>query len=365
MKCPKCGYKRRPNDSKHVPATECPACGIVYAKSESSSARPRHGATSLLSKPSPVDPDSLKKARERVEMRLRRRLEQQLKDERHALTLERARRIAALEAERRKARRSLGSPAPVRTTAESSAAGKATEEKHPILDLVHVVPEHATTSYQPSPPDTQLTRSATQAQTESVSQTEAETITPKTIHATPKTEPEIRPKPVIKSAPLRVETPPEVETETQNAMEETAVQTEAQDHRPGQASGKRKLRSKHKKSHWQPYTGKLFARLLPATAWLILVAGVVGAVLSWTTLKSAAATVAPSDPMGFNGLPLGLLLGFAYLATGVLGFAFFWVSSMISRELKDIRRLLLTYPLAALQRPFYTNDQKTEDDTAG
>jgi hypothetical protein len=35
-----------------------------------------------------------------------------------------------------------------------------------------------------------------------------------------------------------------------------------------------------------------------------------------------------------------LLLGFAYLATGALGFAFFWVSSVINRHLKDIRQLL-------------------------
>jgi hypothetical protein len=45
---------------------------------------------------------------------------------------------------------------------------------------------------------------------------------------------------------------------------------------------------------------------------------------------------------------LGLLLGFAYLATGVLGFAFFWVSSMIGRQLKDIRRLLIMHSKAAL-----------------
>ena len=96
---------------------------------------------------------------------------------------------------------------------------------------------------------------------------------------------------------------------------------------------------------------KGMAKLLNAVAWLILVAGVVGAVLSWTTLKSVEANISPGDPVGLNGLPLGLLLGFAYLATGVLGFAFFWVSSMISRELKDIRRLLLTYPITLMQPP--------------
>jgi hypothetical protein len=45
---------------------------------------------------------------------------------------------------------------------------------------------------------------------------------------------------------------------------------------------------------------------------------------------------------GLNSVPLGLLLGFAYLATGVLGFAFFWVSSLISTQLRDIYRLLVS-----------------------
>ena len=49
-------------------------------------------------------------------------------------------------------------------------------------------------------------------------------------------------------------------------------------------------------------------------------------------------------PDSLSTLPLGLLLGFAYLATGALGFAFFWVSSTISRQLKDIRRLLMLQP---------------------
>ena len=97
MKCPKCGYERQHKDNLYVPATECPACGIVYAKSESSPSQSPGNMRSMLSKPSPVDPQSLKKARERVELRLRRQWRAQQKDERHALTLERAKRIAALE----------------------------------------------------------------------------------------------------------------------------------------------------------------------------------------------------------------------------------------------------------------------------
>ena len=81
--------------------------------------------------------------------------------------------------------------------------------------------------------------------------------------------------------------------------------------------------------------------LLPVVAWLILLAGVVGAVLSWTTLTDVQANIATMDNAVDNRLPIALLLGFAYLATGVLGFAFFWVSSMINSQLKDIRRILM------------------------
>ena len=79
---------------------------------------------------------------------------------------------------------------------------------------------------------------------------------------------------------------------------------------------------------------------------MILLAGVTGAVLSWTTLDNVQAGVVGSASQDIRSLPVGLLLGFAYLATGVLGFAFFWVSSMISRQLKDIRHLLMTLNLS-------------------
>lgn len=91
-------------------------------------------------------------------------------------------------------------------------------------------------------------------------------------------------------------------------------------------------------------------RVLPMVAWLILTAGIIGAVLSWTTIKDVEASVgSASIPMSQGALPIGLLLGFAYLATGVLGFAFFWATSMISRQLKDIRLLLLVQPRAQSQ----------------
>jgi hypothetical protein len=94
------------------------------------------------------------------------------------------------------------------------------------------------------------------------------------------------------------------------------------------------------------HAGVNLKRLLPVIAWLILFSGVVGAVLSWTTISDVEAGVNISMAEGRNALPLGLLLGFAYLATGALGFALFWVSSLINHQLKDIQKLLMAHPIA-------------------
>ena len=88
-----------------------------------------------------------------------------------------------------------------------------------------------------------------------------------------------------------------------------------------------------------------FLRLMSIMAWLILGTGIAGAVLSWTTISSVQADTLNTPPTGIGALPLGLLLGFAYLATGVLGFAFFWVSTSIGSQLKEIRRLLVLQPI--------------------
>jgi len=34
MKCPKCGYERMKQDDEHTPKTDCPSCGVIYAKAE-------------------------------------------------------------------------------------------------------------------------------------------------------------------------------------------------------------------------------------------------------------------------------------------------------------------------------------------
>ena len=98
MKCPKCGYERQGRDDAFVPASECPACGIVYSKHEHvKDPNPASGlAPPSHLRPSPVDAASLKKARERVEKRLRQRLEsQRVQDERHTQTLQLAKRLTA------------------------------------------------------------------------------------------------------------------------------------------------------------------------------------------------------------------------------------------------------------------------------
>ena len=32
--CPKCNYIRKSSDDKFIPLTECPSCGVIYAKYE-------------------------------------------------------------------------------------------------------------------------------------------------------------------------------------------------------------------------------------------------------------------------------------------------------------------------------------------
>ena len=89
MKCPKCGYHRQTRDNAFTPTTECPACGVIYAKHDHPDSMPETiGAVPPPHlKPSPVDAVSLKKARDRVEKRLRQQLKSRTRDKRHEETL--------------------------------------------------------------------------------------------------------------------------------------------------------------------------------------------------------------------------------------------------------------------------------------
>lgn len=55
--CPKCGYQRTPNDI-NIPATECPRCGVIYAKAQPPAPRPapRTSPAPPASTYGPVDP---------------------------------------------------------------------------------------------------------------------------------------------------------------------------------------------------------------------------------------------------------------------------------------------------------------------
>lgn len=262
MKCSKCGYVRQTEDILRAPATECPLCGMAFEASPVSSGFNPSVTLPELKRPSPLDSESLKKARERVEMRLRKQLEKKMRDQRHQETLERGRKISAVNMQKR-----------------LSQKEQTESEKH-MVDKTD----------QPEKSDP----------------------------------PSRKEPPVLQSAP---------DEHLPSAPDECAAQPESEPLRK-MAQPVMGIRAKSR-------SGSGLARLLSLTAWLILCAGLVGAVLSYTTI-SVQADVARSTEYGQHALPLGLLLGFAYLATGVLGFAFFWVSSLISGQLKEIRRLLLS-----------------------
>ena len=297
MKCPKCGYHRQERDNAFTPATECPACGIVYAKHEKDKTTPFiPGATALSHlKPSPVDAVSLRKAKERVEKRLRKQLEIKVKDQRHEKTLELARRFATKEVLRRQETwgKKQGQPT------DRSAA----EEQHPAVAA-------------PTPED------PSQGEPENECDVQTETI-------------------ILESADIV----------SRDHSEPASSHSNLDDEEIRAPQAPILFESKHVDTaalvpDQEPagFSGQGLLRFLPSIAWLILCCGVVGAFLSWTTISSVEAGVNIPVPSEISTLPLGLLLGFAYLATGVLGFAFFWVSSRISRQLRDIRRLLLLHP---------------------
>jgi hypothetical protein len=81
--------------------------------------------------------------------------------------------------------------------------------------------------------------------------------------------------------------------------------------------------------------------IVPGGGMVLLLVGIIGAALSWTTLGKRARWDDFSPCRRRRRCADGLAAGVAYPSTGVLGFAFFWVVSLINRQLSDIRRLLL------------------------
>lgn len=359
MKCSKCGYKRQLRDDAFVPPTECPSCGIVYAKHDAGpkiAAPSPSDATPAHLRPSPVDPESLKKARERVEKRLRERLEVRIKDDRYAHTLEMARKISAEELHKRDRRlepdqREPSEALSVEDQSQITESENPKNDPHEAMLLEDRVGVRNRNDIQAPPEDTvapprdqaepedsqsKLQRGAeTEAQDGASSLSKApeeerydsEDLQVETVHLPP----------TEKSIDAASEERPEYERE--DAREGTLEETNAQIPAHIAATSTAAKRSSF---------GAGLLRLLPVVAWLMLFAGVIGAFLSWTTISDVEAGVKIPVSNGLSALPLGLLLGFAYLATGALGFAFFWVASLISKQLKDIRQLLMVHPISMM-----------------
>ena len=402
MKCPKCGYVRQASDNRFAPATECPACGVVYSKTGSNTSfKPM--AAAPIKKPSPLNEETLKRARERVEMRLRKQMEADQSDEQREQTLQRARVFAADGVRQRqeawKRQKVSGKNVPDDLTMSEAAI----RVKDPTADLdafkggaltmFGVVrpqmgakemndeksPGHSDRGTDPSvslsdslsqrPPgddladDTHPSHSsppekapaAAQAAAVSVAQAAREKeVAPSTAERPPGVARESDKKAV--AAPSReIEKTFPTDTGSDNTVKEpvAALKVEAESYASDdEAQGTKKEApapavdtSREERPELPAYIanaasqqpGRGLMRLLPTVAWLILVAGLVGAVLSWTTLNDVQANMDGPASIGSNAIPIALLLGFAYLATGVLGFAFFWVCSIVSGQLKDIQ----------------------------
>ena len=343
MKCPKCGYERQNRDNSFVPPTECPACGVIYSKHAPDQATTIDSAVQhpLHLKPSPVDPDSLQKAKERVEKRLREQLASQLRDERHAQTLELAKQFAAeqilkRQAEWQKNKEKIQPQADI--TELASESFDQTQQLPAVQPELLQLPKSNDTQRQMD--DTAKFQSSTNSESaiavvvpESAENSAAEKATsrPKeTSHVNQTIAAEITSFNMratsIDSPKHLIPTVQSQATDPSLYIAETAIKQQSKNH-----------------------SRKGFPYLFHIGAWVILGIGIIGAVLSWASIGSVDAGIHLPIPENLSILSLGLLLGFVFLATGILGFAFFWVSSLISRQLKDIHHLL-SEPTAVSQK---------------
>jgi hypothetical protein len=345
MNCPKCGYERQARDNAFVPPGECPACGVVYSKHETvdESAETVQPMPAPNLRPSPVDALSLRKARERVEKRLREQQGKRVQDDRHARTLELAKQLASEELRKRQEEWKQA-----RAEGEKSAAAEADAESPAPVSEAAPAPDDEPSSDHPP----QNVESAADEMMKTADAIE------ETADAPPETVVEDPPEPVddenaAEAAESRVKT----ESSPDHDVETVPLEASGEEDLPAAAFPSTAPEAEIPESNGdlpaahvaaaalsrapKSGSGTGLARLLPVVAWLILGAGIIGAVLSWTTITEVEAGARVPMAESMTGLPLGLLLGFAYLATGVLGFAFFWVSSLISTQLRDIQRMLM------------------------
>ena len=348
MKCPKCGYRRQARDNAFVTATECPACGIVYAKHDSHQPAPvsiRAMMPLPHFKPSPVDAVSLKKARERVEKRLRQQLEIKVKDQRHAETLKLARQFAAQGVRKRQEHwEKNNSLIPVEQDFFQQKSNNIPSGKTAVMETIHA--DTTLTSTTQTPTDPAIDAGAGSPPTAPTDQT-GHLETPTTaIQNEIEAQSDVHTETIIlASADIVMRARSEAPA---NDPEHSAVDSQANAQVSAPEGEPLDLTALVSSGPAGNGFGSKLMRLFPTIAWLILCSGVIGAVLSWTTISDVQAGGNIPVPDGLSSLPLGVLLGFAYLATGALGFAFFRVSSLISRQLKDVRRLLLIRPAAMI-----------------
>jgi hypothetical protein len=340
MNCPKCGYERQSRDDAFVPPGECPVCGVVYAKHDSTQ-EPDETARSVPVpnlRPSPVDALSLRKARDRVEKKLREQQRKRVPDDRRAKTLELAKQLASEELRKRQEQWK-------QTHAEEEASAAA-EVSAPATEA-EAAPEEVSWPDHPTP-------LVDQAADDMLAEAE-EKMEALPDSQTPDAEnPQEPVDDADTAAAWESQNDPDAEPDDESmtgAADAAPEDAFASDASPSVDPGAQipeppeEMPAAHVAAAALSHAPKLafgagLPRLLPVVAWLILAAGVIGAVLSWTTISEVEAGARIPTAEGMNGLPLGLLLGFAYLATGVLGFAFFWVSSLISTQLRDIQHLL-------------------------
>ena len=414
MKCPKCGYERQPSDNRFAPATECPACGVVYAKTGSNGSGQPH-VSGTIKKPSPVNEESLKRARERVEKRLRQQMETGQPDESREQTLQRARVFAADGVRQRQETWKRQQLDKKTEPDDLTMAEAAIRVKDPTIDLTafkdgsltmfgvirpEMGPKEANDEQSKREQSSRKSKSSVSL-SDSLAQLPPGDNLPSEKPPIDAAQSEIEPKPSVAAtadvsqisgdtsevpAPLEKEssshTLPEAQS-TVNTGDNGLAQGEEIVKRPAEmpldpmvktlppekgtipskipdvkidapaieeappivveapfSIDDRQTQPANLAQVENQQSSKGLMGLLPTVAWLILVSGLVGAVLSWTTLNDVQAGVEGAAPTGTGAIPVALLLGFAYLATGVLGFAFFWVCAMISGQLKDIQRTL-------------------------
>ncbi len=364
MKCAWCGYIRQKSDDHFFPADECPSCGNLYAKKGNNIPNAfsmEADASEPVIRPSPVDVESLKKARQRVEKRLQGRLAVQKRDSRHDQTLELARQLAS-EGVRKRQEQWKQQHAALResddaqtdpstegmtsvdsSTSEPQASHQTTEEADAGVPAAEIATQQDsdkarsasdhTASYLAKAMEKQ--EKTTHSNDAKEDADEAGADTSEILDMESESEKTIQKSWSVPSREEAEATHCADTPDTEPTLDDQPLTSDAH-----AVSG-----SGHLRKRWIGLPDGNLTRLLPLVAWLILVAGISGAILSWTTLSEAKAGMQAHQMQVGNSMNLGLLLGFAYLVTGVLGFALFWVTSLISHQLKDIRRLLLLQPI--------------------